>query len=165
MLTRIHPFYRDLNQFERAVFGAPTQTSTVRPPADIREDETAYFVEVELPGVPQEAIDIGVERGVLTIRAERTRRRPEASDVPAQSAEAAEADEASEAAEAEERSEEAAPRYRLAERLMGRFERSFRLPDTVDVDAIEAKLEHGVLEVSLPKREAPGTRKIGIRAA
>ena len=103
--------------------------------------------------VPRDAIDIDVDsaRGVLTIRADRPS--------PERKVENSEHD------SAEDATSETALTYRLVERRTGIFQRTLRLPDTVDVDAIDARLEHGVLEVRLPKQEAPGTRKIDVRAA
>ncbi len=43
-----------------------------------------------------------------------------------------------------------------------RFERSFALPETVDVEGVQAKLEHGVLEVTLPKRSEARPRQIKV---
>ncbi len=60
-----------------------------------------------------------------------------------------------------ERDAEDAPTYRRREFGHTQFEKSFHLPDTVDVDAIEATLEHGVLRISLPKvPEAQPVRKM-----
>lgn len=48
------------------------------------------------------------------------------------------------------------------ERSYGTFTRSFTLPETVDEEGIEAKLDGGVLTVRLPKREAPSARRIEV---
>jgi len=52
-----------------------------------------------------------------------------------------------------ERKEERTGKYHLAERTVGRFYRSFALPDDVDAEKIEAKATNGVLEISLPKNQ------------
>jgi HSP20 family protein len=49
--------------------------------------------------------------------------------------------------------------------MRGTFRRSFTLPDTVNAEAIDAKLADGVLRVTLPKRDAPGARRIAVNAA
>jgi HSP20 family protein len=48
------------------------------------------------------------------------------------------------------------------ERLYGRFQRTFRVPSDVDVDGIRAKLEHGILELRLPRRGDGDGRKVSI---
>jgi len=55
--------------------------------------------------------------------------------------------------------------YRRVERQYGGFTRSFSLPETVDADQISADLKDGVLELRLPKKEAPTPRKISVKAA
>jgi HSP20 family protein len=52
-----------------------------------------------------------------------------------------------------ERKEERTGKYHLTERTVGRFYRSFALPDDVDAEKIEAKVSNGVLEISLPKNQ------------
>ena len=52
-----------------------------------------------------------------------------------------------------ERKEERTGKYHLTERTVGRFYRSFALPDDVDAEKIEAKASNGVLEISLPKSQ------------
>lgn len=53
----------------------------------------------------------------------------------------------------------------LASRVAPVYRRSFQLPDTVDPERIEAKLERGVLEIRLPKRESLKPRRIEVRAS
>lgn len=53
----------------------------------------------------------------------------------------------------------------LSSRVAPVYRRSFQLPDTVDPERIEAKLERGVLEVRLPKRESLKPRRIEVRAS
>ena len=53
--------------------------------------------------------------------------------------------------------------YRRSERLYGRFSRAFTLPDTVDVEKIVARMEQGVLEISMPKREEARPKKISVK--
>lgn len=53
----------------------------------------------------------------------------------------------------------------LAERRFGRFARTFRLPEAVDTSRIEAQFAHGVLTITLPKREPAITRTIEVRGA
>lgn len=54
------------------------------------------------------------------------------------------------------------PKYWVSERSVGEFARSFSFPEPVNVDAVTAKLEHGILTVVVPKMEKKGARKISI---
>ncbi len=55
--------------------------------------------------------------------------------------------------------------FRRSERAYGRFSRSFSLPETIDVEKISARMERGVLEVVLPKREEARPKKISVKVA
>jgi len=98
-------------------------SGTMVPELDVRETDTAIIVEAELPGVDEKDITVSVANGYLTIKGEK---RSES-----------------------EQSEES---YYVAERSFGSFQRSLRLPDTVDEDKIEASFERGVLKINAPKR-------------
>jgi len=52
------------------------------------------------------------------------------------------------------------PKYWVSERTVGEFSRSFSFPGTIDVDAVQANLEHGILKVVVPKKEKPASRRI-----
>jgi HSP20 family protein len=97
--------------------------SIAMPSIDVRETETDIVVEAELPGMSEDDVDVTLSNGTLTIKGEKKSEREEKEDD-----------------------------YHLTERSYGRFQRSFRVPDTVDEDKIEAKLEKGVLHVTLAKR-------------
>lgn len=105
------------------------------PAVDIHEEEARFVVLADLPGVDATRIDITVDRDLLTIKGER-------EGVPA-------ADDATV--------------YR-AERLRGRFERTFRLPETAASDGIQADYRHGVLTVSIPKAEEAMPYRIEVTA-
>ena len=106
------------------------------PSVDILETKDALKVVAELPGVAPDQVKLTVEQGVLTLRGEK-------------------------AQQFEETTEEL-HRY---ERSYGAFQRSFRLPATVDADRIDAKLENGVLTVLLPKAEEAKAKEIAVRAS
>lgn len=101
---------------------------------DIREDGDSLVVEAELPGFKKDEIDITLENQTLTISAERK----------------------------DEQREEKKGEYLLNERRYSRFLRSFTLPPTVDEKTVNARLEDGVLTVSLNKREETKPRKITV---
>jgi len=105
--------------------------SLAMPSIDVRESATDIVVEAELPGMSEDDIDVTLSNGTLTIKGEKKSEREEKEDD-----------------------------YHLTERSYGQFQRSFRVPDAVDEDKIEAKLDKGVLHVTLAKRpEAVKTEK------
>jgi HSP20 family protein len=107
------------------------------PPVDVRETGDVIEVEVELPGLGSDDVDVRVENGVLTISGEKK----------------------SEVEEGKEGSS-----YHLIERRYGRFERSFTLPRTVDAEKVEASFSNGVLSIRLPKAETAKPRRITVKA-
>lgn len=108
------------------------------PELDAWETESEYVVQLDLPGVKTEAVDIGFEKNTLTIRGERERgiRAPEKGEL----------------------------RVFFAERDWGSFTRSLRFPQHVAGDNIAATFDAGVLTVRIPKTEAAKPRKIQINA-
>lgn len=92
------------------------------PSVNTREGEHAYHVEVDLPGVNKEDIHVDVKDNIVTISGERK-------------------------AKEEVKEEE----YYKVESFYGKFERSFTLPENIDVENIHAESEDGVLEVVIPK--------------
>jgi HSP20 family protein len=100
---------------------------------DVREDADHLYVEAELPGFKKEEVDITLENQTLTISAERR-----------------------------EKADEKKGDWLLNERRYTRFLRSFTLPTTISEQAVNAKLENGVLAVTLDKREETKPRKITV---
>jgi HSP20 family protein len=101
---------------------------------DIREDQDHLYVEADLPGFKKDEVDITLENQTLTISAEH---KPEPV-------------------------EEKKGDWLLNERRYARFLRSFTLPPTVDDQKVDAKLQDGVLRVTLNKREETKPRKIQV---
>ena len=137
MLTLFDPF-ADFYRNAPARRRVAAPDGYLRPAVDIHERPDAYEIQAELPGVATDKVSVNVERNVLTILAERN----ESTDTTDEKT-----------------------GFRHVERVRGTFRRSFTLPDTVSADAIDAKLADGVLRVTLPKRDAPGARKISVSAA
>jgi HSP20 family protein len=136
MLMRTDPF-RDLDRLSQQVFGGGPLGTWSRPnpmPMDAYRAGDTYVVTFDLPGVPADAIDLDVERNVLTVRAER---RPKA-------AEGAE--------------------MQVAERTYGVYSRQLFLGDTLDADHIAAEYADGVLTLKIPVAEKAKPRKIAISA-
>jgi HSP20 family protein len=103
------------------------------PAVDIVEDADKIELHVDLPGVKQEAVDIQIDKDVLTLRGSRTVERKESKD-----------------------------HFRRYERVNGGFVRSFSLPKTVDAEKIAAALKDGVLTLTLPKRPEAQPRQIKV---
>lgn len=110
-------------------------TSAWLPAVDVTENKEGVRISVELPGVKPEDVKLSVENGVLTIRGEKRATHEEKTD-----------------------------RVHRYERQYGSFERTFALPSTVDVDRVEARYDHGVLTVDLPKAEKAKPKQIEIKA-
>lgn len=98
---------------------------------DVREDDKAYTVHADLPGVKKENIDVQVEGNVVRISAENR----------------------------QEREEKQGEKVIRSERYVGRVSRSFTLGVDVDESAATAKFENGVLELTLPKKPVPEQRR------
>ena len=134
MLTRWDPFNEMVRLHDELARRGSERAGFV-PAVDILEREDGFELHAELPGLKPDEVDVDVDKNVLTIRGERKH-----EDVQEGSG------------------------YRRVERTFGAFARSFTLPQTVDAEAIEAKLEHGVLTVRLPKQDAQGARKVKVQA-
>jgi HSP20 family protein len=106
------------------------------PVSDVREDEDGLNVVVELPGMSSEDVKVSVENGILSISGEK-KQETEAGD--------------------------AESNYHLVERRYGSFERTFRLPRSVDSDKVNAKFENGLLTIDLPKSEKAKKKLIEIK--
>lgn len=100
---------------------------------DIREEDDAFYVDAEVPGLSAEDIKVDIEKNVLTLSGERKLEKEETKE-----------------------------NFRRVERQYGHFTRSFSLPETVDSENISADLKNGVLELRLPKKEAPRPKSISV---
>jgi HSP20 family protein len=138
-------FDRDFWRFplRRSVFDiepfAERELAWVAAPAvDIAESEKAFEVTAELPGMDEKNIEVTVANGALTIKGEK-----------------------------KEEKEEKKKDYYLHERTFGSFERSFRVPEGVDPEKIEASFKKGVLTITLPKmpQAVKPEKKIEVKAA
>jgi len=127
----------DLNWRRWTALDAPEnrELSDWAPAVDVREIDTAFVLNVDIPGVAAQDVEITSDKGVLTISGKRT-------------------------AETEEPNS-----YNRVERAYGKFARRFTLPESANTDAIAAKTANGVLTVTIPKREAVQPRRIKIAAA
>ena len=134
MITRFDPFKEFANlqermeYFNRVLNGNSESEARSKidfiPTVNTREADDAYYIEIDLPGVKKENVSIDVNDNIITISGERK-------------------------VDDERKNNEF---YRV-ESIYGKFERSFTLPDDVDTDKIEAKMENGVLIVKIPKMQ------------
>ena len=118
---------KEFNQLMSWAFGDREDGSLdnprVAPAMDVVEEKDHYVVQLDLPGLGKDDIEVTFEDGVLTIKGEKK-------------------------SETEEKKKD----YYFRERRFGSFTRSFRIPDSIDEDKIKATFDKGVLEVVLPKR-------------
>lgn len=137
----IQEFRRGFDSFNTFLDNFVEKRSTISntdfvPTVNTREGEHAYHVELDLPGIKKEDIDVDVKDNVVTISGERkTKKEVKEED------------------------------YYKVESSYGKFERSFTLPENVDVENIHAESQDGVLEVVIPKlkKEEKKAKKIEIK--
>ena len=103
------------------------------PAMDLVEEDERYVLRADLPGVREEDVKVELEDNVLTVSGERRSEHEERKDG-----------------------------YRRIERTSGSFSRSLVLPDGVDPQSVQARIEHGVLEVRVPKPVAPAPHRVAI---
>jgi HSP20 family protein len=108
--------------------------SAFAPAFEVKETTDAFVLKADLPGVADPDLDIAVHNNVLTVSGSR---------------------------QGEERKE--GESYALYERQFGSFSRSFSLPDMADGDRIEAKLDRGVLTLTIGKKAEARPRKISVK--
>jgi HSP20 family protein len=130
LVTKYNPYNEARRSFD--LFNTLMQTldpvreesviSSFIPNVNTREGEYAYHVELDLPGIKKEDIEITTEDNVLTISGERKMKEEVKEDD-----------------------------YYKVESAYGKFSRSFTLPEKIDVENIHAESKDGVLEVVIPK--------------
>jgi HSP20 family protein len=139
MLMRTDPF-RELDRLTQQFLGGsgtPGTWSKPNPmPLDAYRSGEQYVVSFDLPGVPPDAIELDVERNVLTVKAER--RPPEVAE---------------------------GVEMQVAERPLGVFSRQLFLGETLDADRIEAEYNAGVLTLRIPIAEKAKPRRITVNSA
>ena len=108
------------------------------PAIDVSETDKAYEITAELPGMDEKNVEVKLANGVLTITGEK-----------------------------HDEKEEKKKDYYMRERSFGSFQRSFQVPDGVDVDKIEASFKKGILSVTLPKsvEAQKAEKKIAVKSA
>ncbi|HTF98983.1 MAG TPA: Hsp20/alpha crystallin family protein [Nitrospirota bacterium] len=101
----------------------PEVTGSFMPRLDVTEDEKAFTITAELPGMSEKEIELSLSADTLTIRGEKK----------------------------EEAKEEQGKNYYYSERSYGTFMRTIPLPSQIETDKVSASFKKGVLTVTLPK--------------
>lgn len=107
------------------------------PAIDVSEDDKAYRISAELPGLDEKDIDVTVTGDALVLKGEKRQEK-----------------------------EEKEKNYYLSERSYGAFQRAFALPDGIDRNKIDAQFSKGVLTITLPKtaEAQKQAKKIAVKA-
>jgi HSP20 family protein len=121
------------NQLDNETTTSSAATADWVPPTDIEEYADRFVLKLDVPGVNVNAIEMTLDRGVLSISGEREQ------DAVAKDVE-----------------------RRRVERLHGRFHRRFTLPETVDATNVRASGRNGILEVVIPKQPKAQPRRIEV---
>jgi HSP20 family protein len=138
-VTRWDPFEDNLDELFKGFFLRPMRLEQSQEPmrikVDVKEDDKAYQVHAEIPGVKKEDIQVSIDGNQVAISAEVKRQK-------------------------EEKQGEKTLR---TERYYGKVYRAFSLAQDVDQEQAQARYENGVLELTLPKRAAASTRKLTVQ--
>ena len=128
-------FNEFLNSFNSMLEEEPREVFDFVPTVNTREGKEAYHIEMDLPGVKKKDVEISVDKNILTIKGKR-----------------------------EIRNETKEDDYYRIESAYGSFQRSFTLPEKVDIENIRAVSEDGVVEIIIPKLKTveDTTKKIKI---
>jgi HSP20 family protein len=130
---QVNQIFRDvfpeMDSLEQSLLAPMSAT----PKTDIYEEEDKVVLEMEVPGLHEEDINLTIEGNTLTISGERRQKQ-----------------------------ERKKGRYQRVERYYGSFSRSFTLPASVDPNSIQASHEHGVLHISMSKKAEARPRQIKV---
>jgi HSP20 family protein len=131
--------YRELTDFSRRLLTDFEPRARGHVPVDIRDEGDSFVLEADLPGFKPDDVEIVAAPELLTIKGKRN-------------------------GSTKGDGKEAGPKALRRERNDFAFERRFELPRGVDLEAVDAKLDAGVLTVRLPKRAADRPRTVTVKA-
>ena len=128
-------FFKDVNPgfYIRPLHGDPLP-SPAQIKVDVKENDAAYTVHAEVPGVAKEDIQVAIDGNVVSLRAEVTQKDEQTKD----------------------------DKLLRSERFYGAVERSFQLPLEIDSAQAKARYDNGVLTLTLPKKQGTQTRRLAI---
>lgn len=114
-----------------------TEGGTLSPLADVSEDDTAYRINIELPGIDPKNVDVNVTGSTLSVRAEN-----------------------------QQEQEQKGRNFLVIERKYGQVRRDFHIPDDVDQNRIDAQFRNGILTLNLAKSQQArdNRRRIDIKS-
>ena len=138
-ITRWDPF-DDMDDLLKGFFMRPMRMepgsdAQVRIKMDVKEDDKAYLVHADVPGVKKEDIQVSIDGNQVSISAEVKR----------------------------EKDEKQGDKVLRSERYYGRVYRAFSLAQEVDQERAQAKYDNGVLELTLPKKAATTQKRLAIQ--
>ena len=127
---------REIDRLFEDTFGRGDGGTSWTPAVDVQENQNELRLDLELPGLNPDEVEITTDNGVLTVRGEKKFERKEGDE----------------------------SRYHVVERSYGSFVRSFQLPQGLDESRIEATCDNGILSVHIPKSALPQPKKIQIKS-
>ena len=127
--------FKDVNPgfYVRPLHGDPLPSPS-QMKVDVKETDSGYTVQAEVPGVPKEDIHVSVEGNVVSLRAE--------------------VRQLDQQVEGE--------KVLRSERYFGQVARSFQLPADIDAERAKAKYDNGVLTLTLPKKQGGNAQRVAI---
>ncbi len=132
--NRLNSIFNDFTSPSGELQNETLSAGNFIPPVDIYEDGQHLVLKLEVPGIPQEDLQINLENQTLTVKGERKF--------------------------AKDANEE---NFHRIERRYGSFVRSFTLPNTIEPESTQANYENGVLSLTLQKREAAKPKQVKIK--
>jgi HSP20 family protein len=136
---RYLPVLPDIDFFDRFFNSFPQPTlfggeEMLVPDFDISETEKEYVISGEIPGIDVKDLHVTLTNGIITIKGEKKKE-----------------------------TEDNKKNYHFVERHYGSFERSFRIPDSIKTDELDAQYKDGILKLTLPKAEVSEVKKIEVK--
>jgi len=126
---------REIDRLFEDTFSRGDGVNNWSPAVDVSESDKELKLELELPGINPEDVEISADNNVLTVRGEKHCERKEGAEDS---------------------------RYHIVERSYGSFVRSFQLPHGLDDSKIQADCNNGILSIRIPKAALPQPRRIQI---
>jgi HSP20 family protein len=136
-IARYNPIDELFNEFSKGFFVRPFAMPEGAEPKmklDVKEDEKAYTVRADIPGVKKEDIQVDIDANAITVRAEMKQEKEEKKD----------------------------EKVIYSERSYGMVSRSFSLPAEVDPSGAKAEYKDGVLNLLLPKKAGAQARRLSV---
>lgn len=129
---------RELDRFMDETLGRLSQGTVAptgwTPAMDVSEDEHGLLLELEVPGLAAEDVEVTTDQGLLTVKGEKSSTR-----------------------------QREGVRALVTERTRGRFVRTLQLPQGVDESKVEAEFSNGLLRIRVPRAALPQARKVEVR--